>query len=320
MPKFVFLPPQTDATRRWADQLRSEGPDGVDIVEVTDPDQAAEVIADADAAFGSVPVDLLAHAPGLRWLQAPAAAPPPGYFYPELVEHPVEVTNFRGIYSDHVPIHAMALVLALSRNLPHYSSQQMHRTWDPIPDESSVIHLPEATALIVGVGGIGSALVGYCRAFGMRVLGTDARITEHADAEIHKPDDLDDLLPQADVVILTIPHTPQTEGLIDSRRFGLMKNSAVLVNIGRGPTVRLDDLVHALNTGEIAGAGLDVFETEPLPADHPLWHTPGAILTPHVAATGPYLDDRRYEVLSENVRRFAAGQPLINVVDKSQWF
>lgn len=320
MKKFVFLPPQSDATRVWAEQLRSEGPDGVEIVEVADPDQAADAIAEADAAFGSVPSELLAHAPALRWLQAPAAAPPPGFFYPELAEHPVVVTNFRGIYSDHVPIHAMALVLALARNLPHYSIQQTQGTWDPNSDESSVIHLPEATALIVGVGGIGSALVGYCRAFGMRVLGTDARITEHAGAEIHGPEDLDRLLPQADVVILTVPHTPHTEGLMDIRRFRLMKDSAVLVNIGRGPTLRLDDLVQALNTGEIAGAGLDVFETEPLPADHPLWHTPGVIVTPHVAATGPYLDDRRFDVLSENLRRFVSDQPLINVVDKSQWF
>lgn len=320
MPKFVFLPPLSDAIRRWAEQLRSEGFDDVEIVQVADPDRAADVIADADAAFGSVPIDLLSHAGSLRWLQAPAAAPPPGFFYPQLAEHPVVVTNFRGIYSDHVPIHAMALVLAMARNLPHYFTQQQQGSWDPIPDESSVIHLPEATALIVGVGAIGSALADHCQAFGMRVLGTDARITEHAHAEIHSPDALDRLLPQADVVILTVPHTPQTEGLMDFRRFRLMKKTAVLVNIGRGPTLRLDDLVRALNTGEIAGAGLDVFETEPLPADHPLWRTPGAIVTPHVAATGPYLDDRRYRVLSENLRRFLSGRPLINVVDKTRWF
>src|SRR5690606_34618050 len=122
--------------------------------------------------------------------------------------------------------------------------------WDPVDDDSAVIHLPEATALIVGVGGIGSALVGYCRALGMQVHGTDARITEHPGAEIHPPQALDALLPSADLVFLTVPHTPATEGLMNRRRFALMRNTAVLVNIGRGATVRLSDLVDALGTNQ----------------------------------------------------------------------
>ena len=107
---------------------------------------------------------------------------------------------------------------------------------------------------------------------------------------------------------------------MNAERFRLMKNSAFFINIGRGMTVRLDDLVDALNSGEIAGAGLDVFEIEPLPADHPLWRAPNVLLTPHTAAHGPYLDDRRCEILQENCRRFAAGEPLMNVADKTLWF
>jgi phosphoglycerate dehydrogenase-like enzyme len=99
-----------------------------------------------------------------------------------------------------------------------------------------------------------------------------------------------------------------------------MKRSVFFINIGRGMTTRLDDLVAALKAGEIAGAGLDVYEQEPLPSDHPLWTTPGVLLTPHTAGYGPYLDERRFEVLSDNCRRFAAGQPLRNLVDKSRWF
>ena len=131
---------------------------------------------------------------------------------------------------------------------------------------------------------------------------------------------LDSLLPRADFVILTVPHTPSTEGLMNRARFKLMKRSAFFINIGRGMTTRLDDLVAALNAGEIAGAALDVFEQEPLPADHPLWTMPGVLITPHTAGFGPYLDDRRYDILSDNCRRFLAGQPLRNVVDKSKWF
>ena len=107
---------------------------------------------------------------------------------------------------------------------------------------------------------------------------------------------------------------------MNAERFRLMKNSAFFINIGRGMTVRLDDLVDALNSGEIAGAGLDVYEIEPLPADHPLWRAPNVLLTPHTAAFGPYLDDRRCEILRENCRRFAAGEPLMNVADKTLWF
>src|SRR5207302_6654519 len=131
---------------------------------------------------------------------------------------------------------------------------------------------------------------------------------------------LDELLAQADFVILTVPHTPETEGFMNRARFQKMKRGAFFINIGRGLTTRLDDLVAALKAGEIAGAGLDVFEQEPLPADHPLWTMPGVLITPHTAGHGPYLDERRFAVLSDNVRRFVAGQELRNIVDKSRWF
>lgn len=317
--KLVVLPPQTDVTCVWAQRL-SRDVDGLKVVIVETEDQAAEEIADADAAYGTISAEVLGSATRLRWLQAPAAAPPPGYYHQSLVDHPVVVTNFRGIYNDHVAIHAMALALALARNFPRYVRQQAVRHWEPDYDSSSIIHLPEATALIIGVGGIGAALVGYCRAFGMRVVGVDPRTTEHEYAEMHPVDDLDALLPDADMVIMTVPHTPETEGLMDARRFGLMQPTAVLVNIGRGPTVRLDDLVDALEQGTIAGAGLDVYEVEPLPADHPLWTAPNALLTPHTAVTGPYIDERRYEVFADNARRFVVGDPLRNVVDKRAWF
>ena len=121
-------------------------------------------------------------------------------------------------------------------------------------------------------------------------------------------------------MILTIPHTPQTEGLFDAAKLRLMKPTAYFINIGRGMTTRLDDLNAALRDGTIAGAGLDVYEIEPLPADHKLWTMPGVLLTPHTAGHGPYLDERRFAVLSDNTRRFLAGQELRNIVDKSRWF
>ena len=121
-------------------------------------------------------------------------------------------------------------------------------------------------------------------------------------------------------VILTVPHTPATEGFFNRARFQSMKKSAFFINIGRGMTTRLDDLVDALNAKEIAGAALDVYEIEPLPETHPLWTMPDVLLTPHMAGHGPYLNDRRYDIVAENCRRFAAGKPLMNEVDKAGWF
>src|SRR5438132_1299985 len=136
-------------------------------------------------------------------------------------------------------------------------------------------------------------------AFGMRVIGVDERRVAPPPgiAELHRAPALDTLLPRADFVILTVPHTPETAGFMNRARFQKMKKGAFFINIGRGMTTRLDDLVAALRAGEIAGAGLDVFEREPLPADHPLWTLPGVPITPHTAGYGPYLEERRFDVL-----------------------
>ena len=125
---------------------------------------------------------------------------------------------------------------------------------------------------------------------------------------------------QADFVVMTVPHTPETRGMMTAREFQLMKKTAFLINIGRGACVVLDDLVAALRAGEIAGAGLDVYEIEPLPPDHPLWTMPGVLLTPHVAGYSPHIAERHLGLLLENIRRFVRGETLKNVVNKAQWF
>jgi phosphoglycerate dehydrogenase-like enzyme len=319
--ELVMLPPQTDKTREWGARLAAALPE-LKLVVAENHTHAAQVIAHADAAFGTIPADLLPRATRLRWLQAPQAAPPAGYYYPGLIAHPVQITNFREIYNDHIGAHVMAFVLAFARGLHHYIPQQVKREWKRLPHDRGVIHLPEATALVVGVGGIGSEVARLAAAFGMRVIGVDERRRDAplGVTELHRGDEFDALLPAADFVILTVPHTPETEGFMNRTRFQEMKKTAFFINIGRGMTTRLDDLTEALQAGEIAGAGLDVFEQEPLPDNHPLWTTPGVLLTPHVAGYGPYLDDRRYEIILDNCRRFLAGQPLRNLVDKARWF
>lgn len=319
--KLVMLPPQTDITRDWAARLGAEVPE-VRVVVAEDAATADREIVDAEAAFGWITPAQLASARALRWLQAPQAAPAAGYYFPELVAHRLAVTNFREIFNDHISAHIMAFVLAFARGLHVYIPQQLRREWKKPPEDHGVVHLPEATALIVGVGGIGAETAKKLAAFGVTVLATDARRTSPPEgvAEMHKPDALDDLLPRADFVILTVPHTPATEGFFNRAKFQRMRRSAFFINIGRGMTTKLDDLVAALGAGEIAGAALDVYEQEPLPADHPLWTTPNVLMTPHMAGYGPYLNDRRYAILAENCRAFAAGSALRNVVDKASWF
>jgi phosphoglycerate dehydrogenase-like enzyme len=322
MPTLLMLPPQTATTREWAARVAAALP-ALEVIVAETPEDAARIAVGAEAAFGTIPPALLRTAGTLRWLQAPQAAPPAGYYTRELIDHPVVVTNFREIYNDHIGAHIMAFVLAFARGLHHYLPRQLRREWRPEPGEAAgVLHLPETSALIVGVGGIGAETARLCAAFGMHVMGVDARRRDAPPGvlKLDGPDALDSLLPLADFVILTVPHTPETEGFMHRGRFSRMKRSAFFINIGRGMTTRLDDLVAALRAGEIAGAGLDVFEQEPLPADHPLWTLPNVLMTPHTAGHGPYLDERRFEILLDNARRFLAGQPLRNVVDKARWF
>jgi phosphoglycerate dehydrogenase-like enzyme len=317
----VMLPPHDPATEGWPERLEAAVPQ-VRVLRPESPGETAEALRQADAAYGALPAELLAHGAKLRWLQAPQAGPPPGFYHQALVDHPLRVTNMRDTYTDHVAAHTLALVLAMARGLPRYLRDQQAARWAPDWDPGSVLSPGEATALVVGVGAVGAEVGRLLAALGTRVIGIDTRVSGPPSgfAEVWPADALDDRLPDADVVILTVPHTPATEGLIDAARLRLFKPSAVFVNVGRGPTVRLGDLTDALAAGRLGGAALDVFETEPLPADHPLWSRPDVLITPHVAGAGPHAAERRFAVLLENTRRFAAGHELINLVDKTQWF
>src|SRR5437667_9458059 len=200
----LMLPPQTPTTRAWASRLAAVLPELAIVVAETEAD-ASRAVGDADAAFGTMPDTLLRDARRLRWLQAPQAAPPAGYYTTALIAHPVVATNFREIYNDHIGAHVMAFVLAFARGLHEYLPQQLRREWRKGSAETSgVVHLPEATMLIVGVGGIGAETARLAAAFGMKVLGVDARRkdTPPGVTELHGPDALDSLLPRAEFVVL----------------------------------------------------------------------------------------------------------------------
>jgi phosphoglycerate dehydrogenase-like enzyme len=306
------------------------------VMQAADEGQAVAEIADADALFGYLTPPMLAAAKKLRWAQSPTASMEK-YLYPELVSSPVVVTNMRGIFSDVIADHVFAFILGFAKNFPTYIHQQGRRLWRMLgrapgelpgyggpgevhPSDRAAITLADSTLGMIGLGGIGSETARRGLAFGMRVLGVDPVTTEvPAGVTLLRPDRLHELLGQSDFVVVAAPHTPETYKLINRERLRQMKPSAYLINVGRGVIVDLADLTAALQAGEIAGAGLDVFEVEPLPPAHPLWGMENVIITPHCAAASPRVPERHLETLLDNLRRFVAGQPLRNVVDKGRW-
>ena len=311
--KILLLAPDADPS--WPEKIRRAVP-GVVVNAYSDPQDALDDIADADAAYGTVPPELLARAKKLRWICAARAGLGGAWFYDALVNSDVLVTNMRGSYNEHLAAHAIAFLLAFARRFDHYLPQ---KRWQRGPQ---MIDLPEQTVLIVGVGGAGGEASKLCAALAMRVLGIDPRVTELPPgmSDLATPERLGERLGEADFVILTTPETPDTVGMFNARLFARMKRGAHFINIARGRCVVTDDLVAALRSGHLAGAGLDVADPEPLPPDHPLWSMPNVLITPHVAIYGTPYRDKWEAMLIENCRRFAAGQPLLNIVDKEKWF
>jgi phosphoglycerate dehydrogenase-like enzyme len=312
----ILLPPDIGAD--WPAKIRDAVP-GVSVDAFESPQAAAGVIDKADAVYGTVPPDLLARATRLRWIAAPRAGLGGDWFYDALVRSPVVVTNLRGIYNESLARHIMGFVLAFAQRFDHYLPQQHEHLWRRGP---GMLDLARMSALIVGVGGAGAEAARLCAAFGLSVTGVDPRVTTAPPGmtALVTPERLNERLADADFVILTTPESPQTLRLFDAARFAAMKRGAYFINIGRGACVVTDDLVAALASGHLAGAGLDVVAPEPLPSDHPLWTMPGVLLTPHVAILGTPYQAKREAILLENCRRFAAGEPLLNVVDKANWF
>ena len=299
---------------------------------------AVAAVAEADGFFGKLTPAMLAAARRLRWVQAPTVSLE-HFLFPELIAHPAVLTNMRGLFSDVIADHVMGFVLAFARNFHHYVRQQAERRWAPIGGETerspyaagpgvvsamdrAHLHLADQTLGVVGLGQIGGEVARRAMAFGMRVVAVDAQVAAPPPGvtQLWRPDHLADLLAESDFVVIAAPHTPETERLFRRPQFRQMKRTAYLINIGRGVIVDLADLAAALRAGELAGAGLDVFETEPLPPGHPLWAMENVIITPHVAGCSPRIAERHLGVVLENVRRFARGEPLTNVADKARWY
>jgi phosphoglycerate dehydrogenase-like enzyme len=236
--KILLLPPDVDAS--WPEKIRQAVP-GVVVKAFSDPQNALTDIVDADAAYGTVPPALFARAQRLRWICAARAGLGGDWFYDALVQSNVVVTNMRGSYNEHLSTHAVTFLLAFARRFDYYLPQ---KRWQRGP---TMLHLPDMTALIVGVGGSGHEASKQCAAFGMRVLGCDPRTTAPAPgmAELFTPATLPDRIGEADFVLVTVPESPDTVGMFNASLFARMKPGAYFINISRGGVVVTADLIEA---------------------------------------------------------------------------
>ena len=272
--------------------------------------------ADADAVVWVNPrdphglKDLLGSSPA-RWVQLPFAGIE-SFFAAGTIDPDLTWTCAKGIYGPACAEHAVALILAASRRLPHHARE---RRWEEPGLGSPERRLKGATVLIVGLGGIGRELARMLEPFEMGIVATSRSAAPFPGVEVHPSADLDGLLPAADYVAICAALTPETRGMFSRPQFEAMKEGSWLVNVARGGLVDTEALVEALRGGAIGGAALDVTEPEPLPEDHPLWSLPNSLITPHVANTWDMALPELRDLVHRNVAHFVRGEPLEGLVD-----
>jgi phosphoglycerate dehydrogenase-like enzyme/glyoxylase-like metal-dependent hydrolase (beta-lactamase superfamily II) len=289
---------------------------GLVVVGTADVDDAEREVADADALIGACDASLLERAKKLRWVQVGSAGVERYVGLPAIAQRKVVLTNAQRLYGPEIADHAMGLVLSLLRGLPASRDEQRgERRWQR--SDGTRGELDGRVVLVAGLGGIGREIATRAAAFGARVIGTGSapRPPSGCVERIEGPEKLLELAAIADVVFVCVPLTRATDRLCDSRFFAALKPGALLCNVARGRCVDSDALLAALESGRLAGAALDVTDPEPLPPDHPLWALPQVLITPHVAADSEGAETRRFLLDRENLRRFAAGERLLSVVD-----
>lgn len=307
----VLFPLPTEAIRR----MQELAPDmRIDQLQRADPGYD-DALAQAHIIVGWPPIKDLGKAVSLRWLQIASAG---ANRYVEAVPPQVTLTNASGVFGIPIAEHVFAMMLCLTRGIPTALRAAGDHVWEPEATRKTLDELHGSICGVVGLGDIGTEVAKRAHAFGMRVMavkrsvgGKPPFVDELADIG-----GLDRLLGVADHVVITLPGTPHTRHLIDARRLSLMKPGAYIYNVGRGSVIDEDALIKHLRDGRIAGAGLDVFEREPLPADSPLWDMPNVIVTAHRAGSTPRHGERLAEIVLRNLAHYLAEEPLQNVVDR----
>ena len=269
----------------------------------------------AQVILGNVPAAMLHGSPALEWLQTNSAGVE-AYIQPGVLAGDTLLTNATGAYGLAIAEHMLGMLLDLFKKLELYRDAQKSGAWQ---SQGAVKAVYGSTVLVLGMGDIGGEFAARCKALGAKVIGvrrSPRPCPEYAD-EVHLLEDLDSLLPQADVVAITLPGTDATRGLMSRERLAKMKEGAVLLNVGRGFIVDTEALCDALERGHLSGAGVDVTDPEPLPPTHRLWNIPTAVVTPHISGFYHLREthERIVGIFLENLRHFQAGEPLRNLVD-----
>jgi phosphoglycerate dehydrogenase-like enzyme len=287
-------------------------------ITLVDDEQA---IGEVNAWFGWINREQFIKASNLAWVHSTSAGVE-HYLTPEMIKSDVILTNCKGCYGPAIGDHTIGLLFALTRNIGAQTRNMAEGKWQGV-DMDKMFEMKGMTMGIVGLGGIGSQVARRARAMDMRIIAVDIvpkykeQIGDICDEiRLVQDDGLSWLMPNSDVVVIAAPHTKTSEGMIGAEQFGLMKKSAIFINVARGKLVQTPALVDALKSGQIAGAALDVTDPEPLPSDHELWTFPNVIITAHIAARSQFNQQRLAEVFVENVHRFIKGFPMLNQVDK----
>ncbi len=301
------------------ERVQDIAPD-VEFIATKSKDETIEKAKDADAIYAGGWLEreiFLAASEKLKWVQIGGAGVD-ATLYPEMVESDVVLTNASGAFDIPIADHLFAMMLCFSRGLNMFIRHQMEGKWRGTP----TIQLAGQTILILGLGNIGMAVAQRANGFEMRILAIDLMPPEKPDyiEKIEEPGKLHDLLPEADFIAICCPLTKNTYRMIGEAEFQLMKPSAYVINIARGKIIDEAVMIKALKEKRIAGAGLDVFEKEPLPEDSELWNMSNVIITTHTAGSAPETGGRTFKIFCENLQRFVKGEPLINVVDKQAGF
>jgi phosphoglycerate dehydrogenase-like enzyme len=307
--------------KHFVEHLRRDFPQHT-FSEAWDRDALRQLLPDADAAFTPfVDRDVFPSASRLRWVQSPAVGVG-SLMFPELLASPVVITSARGIRARAIAEHVLGVTIALARRLPVAIRAQAAHRWAQEELEGAAVDVRTLQGQrmgIVGLGAIGLELVNIAAPFGFRITAIRRRAGEPLPPgveDVWPPERLHDLLAQSDVVVLAVPHTPETKRLIGKAALDRIKRGALLVNIARGKLIDDAAVIDALRDGRLGGAALDVFSTEPLDPASPYWDLPNVIVTPHTSGALQDYWTPLVALFADNLRRFENGEPLRNVVDK----
>ena len=297
--------------------MLSDIPSGVEVHFLPHGDPLRAHIADVEILFGHIGEDAISEANTLRWAHQPHAGVE-GFMYPAFKASDVMLTNCRGLYGTQIAEHAFALLLSLTRQIPTQLEFMKAKHWERVP----CVELAGMTMGILGLGGIGRAIATRARAFAFEVIAADVEPINKPDtvSELFGLDELATFLGQTNILMVCCPSTPETHKLLSDAQFNEMPDGGYIVNVSRGKVVDEDALIAVLRSGKLAGAGLDVTYTEPCPPENPLWEQENVILTSHSAGASQHIRRRAMQLFIDNLHRYVAGEPLVNVVDKQKGY